>query len=147
MYCSNCGNEICDNDLFCPKCGKEIKHKDEWDSSRIENESRDFAKKFEEKIREAIKKGNVSRIIIRKEDKEYLNLSVNIGTAGILLGLAVALWTIVAGIVATVGYGCIVELHMDNGEVVKLNLWADNRSSSESASESDAGSDAERKDQ
>ena len=97
--------------------------------------------------REAIKKGNVSRIIIRKEDKEYLNLSVNIGTAGILLGLAVAPWTIVAGIVATVGYGCIVELHMDNGEVVKLNLWADNRSSSESASESDAGSDAERKDQ
>lgn len=28
MFCSNCGNKVSEGMMFCPSCGKEIKHKD-----------------------------------------------------------------------------------------------------------------------
>jgi len=70
-----------------------------------------------EKIKEAVKKGNVSKIVISKEDEVLLNLPVNVGIIGTLL----APWAAVAGVVAAFGTKCQIELVKDNGEVVDIS--------------------------
>lgn len=70
-----------------------------------------------EKIKSAIKKGNVSKIIVRKGDDVMLNLPVNVG----IIGSVLAPWAAVAGIIAVFGTKCTIELVKDNGEVVDIS--------------------------
>ena len=70
-----------------------------------------------EKIKEAVKKGNVSKIVISKDDEVLLNLPVNIGIIGTIL----APWAAVAGVVAAFGTKCQIELVKDNGEVLDIS--------------------------
>lgn len=70
-----------------------------------------------EKVKSAIKKGNVSKIIVRKGDDVMLNLPVNIG----IIGSVLAPWAAVAGIIAVFGTKCTIELVKDNGDVVDIS--------------------------
>lgn len=70
-----------------------------------------------EKIKNAIRKGNVSKIIVRKGDEVMLNLPVNVS----IIGSVLAPWAAVAGIVAVFGTKCTIELVKDNGEVVDIS--------------------------
>jgi len=38
MYCSNCGNELKDNDLFCSKCGNKIERINQQDEIKLNEE-------------------------------------------------------------------------------------------------------------
>ena len=49
-----------------------------------------------EKLKIAIRKGNVSKIIVRKGDDVILNLPVNVG----IIGSVLAPWAAVAGVIA-----------------------------------------------
>ena len=51
---------------------------------------------FQISFKEAVKKGNVSKIVISKDDEVLLNLPVNVGIIGTIL----APWAAVAGVVA-----------------------------------------------
>ncbi len=73
-----------------------------------------------EKVKAAIKKGNVSKIVVRKGDDVMLNLPVNVGIVGTVL----APWAAVAGVVAVFGTKCTVELVKDSGEVVDISEMA-----------------------
>jgi hypothetical protein len=70
-----------------------------------------------EKIKAAVKKGNVSKIIVKKEDEVLLNLPINIG----IIGTVLAPWAAVAGIIAVFGAKCTVELIKDNGEIIEIS--------------------------
>lgn len=70
-----------------------------------------------EKLKSAIRKGNVSKIIVRKGDDVILNLPVNVG----IIGSVLAPWAAVAGVIAIFGTKCTVELVKDNGEVVDIS--------------------------
>ncbi|MDI9493063.1 MAG: DUF4342 domain-containing protein [Bacillota bacterium] len=70
-----------------------------------------------EKLKNAIRKGNVSKIIVRKGDDVILNLPVNVG----IIGSVLAPWAAVAGVIAIFGTKCTVELVKDNGEVVDIS--------------------------
>ena len=72
------------------------------------------------KIKELAKKGNVSRILIRRKDKELLNIPVNAGVVGVVVGLAYAKWALLAATLATLGFGCTVEIIRDDGAVVNV---------------------------
>ena len=72
------------------------------------------------KIKELVKKGNVSRIIVRRKDDVVLNLPVNVGVVGAALGLAYAKWVLLAGVLATIGFGCTVELVKSDGGIVNV---------------------------
>lgn len=72
------------------------------------------------KIKELVKKGNVSRILIRRKDKELLNIPVNAGVVGVVVGLAYAKWALLAATLATLGFGCTVEIIRDDGAVVNV---------------------------
>jgi len=70
-----------------------------------------------EKVKEAIRKGNISKITIKKDDEIILNLPVNIGLVGTLLFP----WAVVASTVAAFGTKCTIELLKDDGEVINLS--------------------------
>ena len=71
-------------------------------------------------IKNTIKKGNVSKIVIAKDGETLLNLPVNVG----IVGTVFAPWVAVAGVIAAFGTRCSIRLIKDNGEVVDVNKAA-----------------------
>ena len=78
------------------------------------------AKGIVEKIKALVRKGNVSRIVVRRGARELLNISVNTGLVGGAVTLLAAKWVLLAGVLATVGFGCTVEVIKDDGQVVDV---------------------------
>ena len=73
-----------------------------------------------EKVKELVKKGNVSRILVRKGDKVLVDVPVNVGVVGGVVALATSKVLLLAGVLATVGFGCTVEVIKNDGEVVDV---------------------------
>lgn len=69
-----------------------------------------------EKIKKAIKKGNVAKIIVKKDGDVLLNLPVSIS----IIGTVLAPWAAVAGIIAIFGTKCTIELIKDNGDIISI---------------------------
>ncbi len=66
------------------------------------------------KLRKMVEQGNVDRILIRRGEEVVLNIPVNIGILGGVLGLAAAPWALIAGTIAAFGLGCRIEVvHKD----------------------------------
>lgn len=78
------------------------------------------AKTIVEKVKELVAKGNVSRVVVRRGERELLNISVNAGIIGGAVALLAAKWVLLAGVLATVGFGCTVSVIKDSGEVVDV---------------------------
>ena len=73
-----------------------------------------------EKSKGLVKKGNVSRSVIGKDGKELVNVPVNVGIVGGVVGLAAAKWVVIAAVLATVGFGCTVQVIREDGEVTDV---------------------------
>lgn len=71
-------------------------------------------------IKELIRKGNVARIVVKKEDSVIMNLPINAGIVGALI----APWGIVAGIAAVLGFKCLVDVIKEDGEVIDVSTLA-----------------------
>jgi len=70
-----------------------------------------------DRVKEAVKKGNVAKIIVKKNDEVILNLPVNVGIVGTVL----APWAAVAGVIAAFGTKCVIELVKDDGEIIDIS--------------------------
>lgn len=68
------------------------------------------------KMKEIVKKGNISRILVKKEDEVLINIPLNVG----LLGTVVAPWGMIAGVVAAFGFKCTIEFVKTDGSVVDI---------------------------
>ena len=88
-----------------------------------------------EKIKEIVAKGNVSRVLVRKDDKVLLNIPVTVGIVGAVVGLSVATWATLAVVLATVGFGCVIEIVKDNGEIVNVLSEEDSQKIQEKAAD------------
>lgn len=73
-----------------------------------------------ENLKALVKKGNVSRIVICKDGKELVNVPVNVGIVGGVVGLAAAKWVVIAAVLATVGFGCTVQVIKEDGEITDV---------------------------
>ena len=73
-----------------------------------------------ENLKALVRKGNVSRIVISKDDKELVNIPVNVGIVGGVVGLAAAKWVVIAAVLATVGFGCMVQVVKEDGEITEV---------------------------
>ena len=73
-----------------------------------------------ETLKALVKKGNVSRIVISKDGKELVNIPVNVGIVGGVVGLAAAKWVVIAAVLATVGFGCTVQVVKEDGEITDV---------------------------
>ncbi|MCL1809474.1 MAG: DUF4342 domain-containing protein [Clostridiales bacterium] len=73
-----------------------------------------------EKVKELIKKGNVSKIVIRKDDEIVLNLPVNIG----IFGTVIAPIPVVLGVLMAFGTRCVIEIVKDDGSIIDVSEMA-----------------------
>ena len=73
-----------------------------------------------EKIKELVKKGNVSRIVVCRKGQQVLNIPVSDGGVGAVVGLAAAKWVTLAAVLATIGLGCTVEVIKSDGGIVNV---------------------------
>ncbi|MDR2133192.1 MAG: DUF4342 domain-containing protein [Clostridiales Family XIII bacterium] len=76
----------------------------------------DRGAKLIEKIKAAVKKGNVTKIIVKKDGDVILNLPVNIG----ILGTVIAPWAALIGVIAAFGTKCDIELLTDDGRIIDI---------------------------
>lgn len=70
-----------------------------------------------EKMKAIVKKGNVSRILVKKDEEVILNIPLNAG----IIGTVVAPWGMIAGVVAAFGFKCKIEFVKDDGSVVGIS--------------------------
>jgi hypothetical protein len=73
--------------------------------------------KLVERIKAAVKKGNVTKVIVKKNGEIILNLPVNIG----ILGTVIAPWAALIGVIAVFGTKCDIELLTDDGRVIDVS--------------------------
>ncbi|MDR2087992.1 MAG: DUF4342 domain-containing protein [Clostridiales Family XIII bacterium] len=76
----------------------------------------DHGLKLVERIKAAVKKGNVTKIIVKKDGEVILNLPVNIG----ILGTVIAPWAALIGVIAAFGTKCDIELLTDDGRIIDI---------------------------
>lgn len=82
----------------------------------------EFANETVEKVKELVKKGNITKISVKKDDETIVNIPVNVG----LIGTIVAPWSILAAAIAAFGFKCKIELTKDDGTVVDVSRKAEN---------------------
>lgn len=70
-----------------------------------------------DKIKELVKKGNISKITISRDGEVLLNLPLNAG----IVGAIVAPWGVIAGVIAAFGFKCKIELTKDDGTVIDIS--------------------------
>lgn len=71
-------------------------------------------------IKQTIKKGNVSKLLIKKDGDVVINLPVNLG----IVGTVVFPWASVAAAIVALGTKCNIEIVKDNGEVIDVSSKA-----------------------
>lgn len=70
-----------------------------------------------ENVKQLIHKGNVSKIVIRRDGEIILNIPVNLG----IVGAVWLFWPTVVATIAALGMKCTIELIKDDGEVVSIS--------------------------
>lgn len=91
-----------------------------------EKTSKSFGKRGEAiltKIKELVKKGNVSKIVVKKDGETILNIPVNVGIVGTL----VAPFAIIAATAASFGFKCTIEVVKDDGSVIDVSEMANDK--------------------
>ena len=73
-----------------------------------------------EKLKEIIRKGNVSKVIVKKDGEIVLNLPVNIG----ILGTVLAPIPIIIGTIVAIGSKCVIEVVKDDGTILDVSEMA-----------------------
>lgn len=96
------------------------------ESSKKNNMADDIADKGNEiikKVKEILKKGNVTKIIVRKDEEIILNIPVTAAAIGAIISVPLALM----GLGGAVLSKCKIEIHKENGEVVNINNMVTNK--------------------
>ena len=73
-----------------------------------------------DKLKEIVRKGNVSKILVRKNDDIVLNLPLNVG----IVGAVIAPFAMVAGVIAALGTRCKVEVVKEDGSIIDVSSMA-----------------------
>ena len=69
------------------------------------------------RMKELFDKGNVSKIVVTRDDHTLLNIPLNVG----IVGTVIAPWGMIAGVVAALGFRCKIEFVKDDGSVIDLS--------------------------
>ena len=80
----------------------------------------DKVKETVDKIKAKVKEGNVDKVQISKDGEIVLSLPVNVGIIGGIVGLAAAPWSFIAATIATLGFGCKIEIVKKDGSTDEI---------------------------
>lgn len=103
--------EACDGDVV--EAIVYIESKDKTFAQNLGNTSEQIF----EKVKESLKKGNVTKIIIRKDGEVIMNIPITAGAIGTVLSPQIAL----LGFSTALFSKCTFEIVKENGEVVNIN--------------------------
>lgn len=76
-----------------------------------------------EKLKKVIEKGNVTKVILKKDDETILNIPVTAGAIGVILAPVAAILGVSAALVSRMK----VEIVKKDGEVVDINEMAESK--------------------
>ena len=68
-------------------------------------------------IKDAVHKGNINRISVKKDGKDLLNIPVSVGVVGTVLFP----WAAVASVLTAFGTKCVIEMVKDDGEIINIS--------------------------
>ena len=74
-----------------------------------------------EKLKEIVKKGNVTKILLKREGEIIMNIPVTAGAIGAILSPPIAM----AGVLAALVAKCKIEIVKTDGEIVDINEMAE----------------------
>jgi uncharacterized membrane protein YvbJ len=97
-FCPHCGTQLSDKPNYCSKCGKPLlqESREEFTVS---------ADDLVKTIKKLIHEGNVTRIIIKDEQKKILlDIPITIGFAGFII----APWLAALGVIAAMVTNCTI---------------------------------------
>ena len=98
VHCEKCGTELPEGARFCPSCGVRV-------GKIVKEEFSISADNLVSKVKELIREGNVTRIIIRDEEgKTLLEMPVTVGVIGVVL----APWLAALGAIAALATRCTI---------------------------------------
>jgi len=69
-----------------------------------------------EKLKEIVKKGNITRILIKRDDDIIINIPITAGAIGAVIFTPAT----ITGILAALATGCKLEIVSDDGEVIDI---------------------------
>lgn len=78
------------------------------------------AEKTVEEIKERIKMGDISKVIVRKGDERLLSIPLNISVAASVVGVTVAPLTFLPAMISAIGLDCHIELEKKDGTVMDV---------------------------
>lgn len=100
VNCEKCEAELPDGAKFCPSCGAQV-------GKVVKEEFSVSSDDLVSKVKELIREGNVTRIIIRDEaGKNLLEIPATVGAIGILL----APWLAALGAIAALATNCTIAI-------------------------------------
>ena len=76
-----------------------------------------FAEELVEKLKELVKKGNVTKIQVIKYGETIVNFPLNVG---IVAGVAAAPWALILAAITTLGMDCHIEVVKDDGDILHI---------------------------
>ena len=72
------------------------------------------------KIKDLVAQGNVSRIVVCRKGQQLINIPVSVGAVGAVVGIAASKWLMLGAVLATIGFGCTVEVIKSDGGIVNV---------------------------
>ncbi len=72
------------------------------------------------RLKEVIRKGNVSKIVVKKDEDVLLNLPVTVGVLGVVIAPIAA----VIGVITAFGTKCVIEVVKDDGSIIDVSEMA-----------------------
>ncbi|TCO80030.1 DUF4342 domain-containing protein [Marinisporobacter balticus] len=73
-----------------------------------------------EKLKDIVKKGNVTKIVLKRDEEIIMNIPVTVGAVGAVLSLPATM----VGILAALAAKCKIEIVKTDGEIVDINEMA-----------------------
>lgn len=77
----------------------------------------EYTDEFVAKIKELVKLGNVTKISVKKDGNEFINLPMTAGAIGAFFFPP----AIITGVITAMVTGCTLEIHKEDGEIVSIN--------------------------
>lgn len=74
-----------------------------------------------ESLKEILRKGNVTKIVVKKDGETIVNLPVTAGAIGVILALPLT----ALGLTAAVISKCSIEITREDGEIININEMAE----------------------
>lgn len=86
-----------------------------------ENYIKQQAEQIVEAIKTLVKDGSASRVLLKRKGETLLNLSLNTGILGAVIGLTAAPFAVLTTALITFGLDCEIGIEKQDGTVLNLN--------------------------